>query len=103
MTDFTIPQDAGQRTAMVKGQMERLKGKAWLLIWVDDWSVWPSGRWHHVFTRLRLSCGCVAPLIEKPAHLVEAAEHEAAVSVAVYSVLMLWGCYVISDGGLMLF
>ena len=69
------------------------------LVWLDDWSVWQSGQWHHLFERFRLSYGCDAPLIEKPAHLVEKSDFDAAVSIAVYAVLMLWDCYVIANSG----
>jgi hypothetical protein len=96
---LSIPSDAGKRTALVKDQMSRLAIDNSCLVWLDDWNVWPSGQWHHLFERFRLSYGCPNPLIEKPAHIVEKTEFDAAVSIAVYAVLMLWDCYVITDSG----
>ena len=97
--DFTIPNDAGQRTAMVKQQMAGMLTTSSCLIWLNDWDVWPSGQWHHLFERFRISYGCDEPLIAKPAHLIDSTEPDAAVSIAVYAVLMLWDCYVVMENG----
>ncbi|MGO8752489.1 MAG: hypothetical protein ACLQNE_41650 [Thermoguttaceae bacterium] len=69
------------------------------LVWLDDWSVWPSGQWHHLLERFRLSYGCQEHLIDKPAHIIDKAEVDAAVSIAIYAILMLWDCYVVADSG----
>jgi len=98
-SDFPIPSDAGQRTALAKDQMGKLAMDASCLVWLDDWSVWPSGQWHHLFERFRLSYGCQDSLIKRPAHIIDKAEFDAAVSIAVYAILMLWDCYVITDKG----
>ncbi len=97
--DFPIPKDAGERTAMVKKQMSAMLNTSTCLVWLHDWSVWPSGQWHHLFERFRLSYGCADPLIAKPAHLIDNTESDSAVSIAVYAVLMLWDCYVITADG----
>lgn len=97
--DFTIPSDAGQRVALAKDQVGQLVVDTSCLVWLDDWSVWPSGQWHHLFERFRLSYGYNERLIDRPAHILDRAEVDAAVSIAVYAVLMLWDCYVITDGG----
>ena len=96
---FPIPNDAGQRIVLAKDQMGKLTMDSSCLVWLDDWSVWPSGQWHHLFERFRLSYGCQAPLAEKPAHVVVKNEFDAVVSIVVYAVLMLWDCYVVTDRG----
>ena len=101
--DFSIPKDAGARTALVKEYMSKALADSPCLVWLNDWNVWPSGQWQHLFDRFRLSYGCSEPLIDKPAHIIEKAEYEAAISIVVYSVLMLWDCYVITDKGSWLF
>ena len=98
-TDFPIPGDAGQRIALAKDQMGTLVMDVSCLVWLDDWNAWPSGQWHHLFERFRLSYECQAPMIERPAHIVGKDEVDAAVSIVVYAVLMLWDCYVITDRG----
>ena len=96
---FTIPKDAGVRTALVKEQMTTVLTGDSCLVWIDNWDIWPSGQWHHLFERFRLSYGCGDTLTDKPAHVVEKPEYDAAISIAVYSILMLWDCYVITDTG----
>ena len=102
-SEFSIPTDAGKRTSIVKEQMNNLFIDVSCLVWLDDWNVWPSGQWQHVFDRFRLSYGCNQSLIEKPAHEIEKSEYDIAISIAVYAVLMLWDCYVISDVGLWIY
>jgi hypothetical protein len=97
--EFSIPGDAGKRTWLVKEQMESLKTSPSILVWLADWCVWPSGQWDHLFERFRKSYGCEDPLITKPAHLIPQSEFDAAVSIAVYSVLMLWDCYIVTESG----
>jgi hypothetical protein len=97
--EFAIPSDAGQRVALAKDQMGKLAVDSSYLVWLDEWSVWPSGQWHHLFERFRLSYGFQDPLIDKPAHVIDKAEVDAAISIAVYAILMLWDCYVITDRG----
>jgi hypothetical protein len=46
-----------------------------------------------------LSYGIEAPLIAAPAHRIPKAEFDAVVSIVVYSVLMLWDCYILSASG----
>ncbi len=101
--EFPIPTDAGQRTALAKEQIGKLQVNCSCLVWLDDWNVWPSGQWHHLFERFRLSYGCADPLIKRPAHLIYKSEMDAAVSIAVYAILMLWNCYVIGDAGAWVF
>lgn len=101
--DFSIPKDAGARTALVKEHMEKALTGSSCIVWLNDWSVWPSGQWQHLFDRFRLSYGCSDHLIDKPAHIIEKDEYDAAISIVIYSVLMLWDCYVITDKGLWIF
>lgn len=98
-SEFQIPIDAGARTALVKEQMNILLTGQACLVWLNDWIVWPSGQWQHLFDRFRLSYGCSDSLIDKPAHIIEKPEYAAAISIAVYAVLMLWDCYIITDNG----
>lgn len=101
--EFAIPTDAGARTALVKEHMEKTLAGSSCIVWLNDWSVWPSGQWQHLFDRFRLSYGCGDLLIDKPAHIIEKGEYDAAISIAIYSVLMLWDCYVITDNASWMF
>lgn len=96
--DFEIPADAGRRVAVVREQLSAFSPGDHLLIWLSEWSVWPSGQWEHLFYRFRQSYGHDELLMDRPAHLVPPEERDAAVSIAVYSALMLWDCYVLGPG-----
>lgn len=47
--EFSIPQDAGARVALVSSAMDEFRDAAQFLVWFDDWGVWPSGQRMHVF------------------------------------------------------
>lgn len=96
---FSIPEDAGRRVGLAREQVLAFEGAKELLVWIDDWGVWPSGQWDHIFYQFRKSYGFDSPLIEHPAHHLDSSELPVATSLAVYSLLMLWDCYLISPSG----
>ena len=55
--EFKIPPDAGKRIYLAKQAMEAFANEATVLVWIDDWSVWPSGQRMHIFDRLWISYG----------------------------------------------
>jgi hypothetical protein len=93
---FEIPKDAGKRVSTCKGLFAPLRDQA-ILIWYDDWSVWPSGEWLPMFERFRAAFGVTQPLIERPAYLFEASEIEDALSFFIFAALFLWDCHVITE------
>ena len=98
-TKFAIPSDAGARVSLVSWSMEAFREEPELLVWVKDWSVWPSGERMHIFERLRKSYGEVRRLGEAPANIFEAGEIEDAISFVTVAVLFLWDCYVLTPRG----
>jgi hypothetical protein len=99
LESFAIPADAGQRVGLVRGDLRAFHAEAEICVWLHDWNVWPSGQWHPLFERFRESYGITDSLERCPAMLVSGQDFEAAVSVAVYSVLMLWDCHVLGASG----
>lgn len=97
---FAIPPDAGRRVFMVKQQMEVFRKEDEVCIWICDWEVWPSGQWEHLFQRFRLSYGITETLYERSWHLTSQEDFDAALSIAIYSVLMLWDCHVFGASGI---
>ena len=93
---FKIPSDAGQRVALVRADLQQFKDQT-VLIWIGDYQVWPSGQWEHLFNQFRKSYGISDGLNVFPAQLIEPEDFDAAISLAVYSILMLWDCYIIPD------
>ena len=92
---YDIPSDAGRRIAFTRKTMQAFQGVDNYLIWLDDWSVWPSGQWSYIFERYRLSYGFDSTLSDAPAHILREHEFIDGISLAVMATLFLWDCYVI--------
>jgi len=92
---FQIPPDAQKRVYLVNQAMEAFEDEPLLLVWFDDWSVWPSGQRMHVFERFRMSYGETRRLIDSPAHLFSQTETEDAKSFVTIAVLFLWDSYIV--------
>lgn len=97
--EFSIPADAGQRVALVRQHVALFEGDAEVLIWITDWSVWPSGEQIHMFDRFRLSYGFESGLTERPGHLLKNNEFEELSSLVTFAALFLWDCYVVAADG----
>src|SRR5689334_10764800 len=95
---FKIPADAQKRVVLVNGAMKSFDQEPVILVWFDDWSVWPSGQRMHVFERFRKSYGESRPLIEAPGQLFDRTELEDACSFVTIALLFLWDCYVVTPG-----
>jgi hypothetical protein len=70
-----------------------------LLLWVDDWAVWPSVQHMPLFSRFRQAFGETRPLIEAPGHLVLPNEADDAISIITMPLLFLWDCHVLTASG----
>jgi len=97
LLQFRIPSDAGKRIYKTKELFERFKNETEILIWITEWSIWPSGERIHIFDRFRLSYGETAILIEKPGHIYNNKEYEDALSLCTICTLFLWDCYVVNN------
>lgn len=67
-----------------------------VLLWLDDWAVWPSHQHLPLFTRFREGCGERRPLIEAPGHLIAATDLDDGISVLATALLFMWDCSVFS-------
>jgi hypothetical protein len=93
---FKIPVDSQQRVHLVFEGMRVLANEPSILVWFDDWSVWPSGQRMHVFDQFRKAYGETRLLIHSPGHVFEPSEIEDAISFVTLGVLFLWDCYVVT-------
>jgi hypothetical protein len=99
---FSIPQDAGVRVALVRDLWHRIgSGKSETLLWVTDWSVWPSSEHMPLALGFRRSLGEERPLIAAPGCLARLAEDDDALSILVLAILFLWDCWMLSGDGAM--
>ena len=93
---FKIPEDAQKRVYLVSQAMLPFVGEPALLVWFNDWAVWPSGQRMHVFDRFRMSYGETRWLIDSPGHIFDQGEIEDAISFVTLAALFLWDCYVLT-------
>jgi hypothetical protein len=94
---FDIPQDAGQRIALVSGHFKDRSFGTTSLVWFTEWGIWPSSERQHIFYRFRASYGETRLLVDAPAHLLGANEREDMLSFVTLGVLFLWDVYVVAD------
>jgi hypothetical protein len=73
-----------------------VNGNAELLLWIDDWGVFPGCEHIPLFMRFRQALGESRALIEAPGHLLEVDELDDAVSVLAIALLFGWDCHVFS-------
>lgn len=97
---FAIPSDAGARVALAREIWAGVgSGQPEALLWVTDWSVWPSSEHMPLADAMRRGFGEDRPLHVAPGCLVRLGEDEQALSVLVMAVLFLWDCWVLSPTG----
>jgi hypothetical protein len=70
-----------------------------MLLWLDNWGVWPSSQHLPLFSRFREALGEQRPLIESPGHLITGNEYEDAVSIIAVSLLFFWDCHGLAGSG----
>jgi hypothetical protein len=95
-TRFQIPEDAQKRVYLVSQSMRAFSTASLLLVWIADWTVWPSGQRMHIFDRFRMSYGETRSLSHSPGHVFEEGEIDDAISFVTLAVLFLWDCYVVT-------
>ena len=96
---LVYPKESGPKIELAISMIESMAESQELLLWIDDWSVWPG--YHHMplFARFREAFGERRPLIEAPGHLVSKQHFDDAVSVLAVSLLSLWDCHVFTGNG----
>ena len=97
--DFNFPNDSGKKVWLARTLYSLLDSAAELLIWLDDWDVWPSSQHMPLFRRFRESLGEHRPLIETPGHLLVPTEAEDGVSILIVALQFIWNCHVLSGSG----
>lgn len=66
------------------------------LLWVTEWSIWPSSENWHLYYKLRHSYGDLRLLHEAPGHLFQGHESEDFASFLQIAMLNGWGGYVLA-------
>jgi hypothetical protein len=97
--EFSIPADSGAKAAFAKFLISLIMPTPETLLWLDEWSVWPSSQHLPLFTRFRAAFGEHRPLIDAPGHLVSSSEIEDATSILVVALEFVWDCHLLSASG----
>jgi len=96
---FRIPADAGRRVTLARTPREAAaQGAPEVLVWVTDWSIWPSGEHWPLAEATRRGFGAERPLDETPGHVARVGEDDAGLSMLCLAVLFLWDCWVLPVG-----
>jgi hypothetical protein len=96
LLELLYPDDSGKKIALARHVMRWFQHRGELLLWIDEWGVWPSCEHMPLFVRYRQAFGEARPLIEAPGHLVEEDEFDDGLSVLAVAVLFIWDCHVLS-------
>jgi len=98
---FAIPNDAHGRVALCRILWnlsgESLRGER--LLWINGWSVWPSGEHMPLFTRWRAAFGENRTLMEACGNVVQPGEDADGLSILVVASLFLWDCWMYAETG----
>jgi hypothetical protein len=95
--DLVSFDDVGERVGRARQIMEWMNGGAEVLLWLDDWAVWPRMQHMPLFTRFREAFGEHRPLIDAPGQLITPEQLDDGISVLTMALWFLWDCYVFSD------
>jgi hypothetical protein len=96
LVGLNYPGDPGLRVRLARDILQEIMKGSEVLLWVDQWDVWPRSQHGPLFARFRQACGEMRPLIEAPGHLFSGNELDDALSVLVVSLLFYWDCHAFS-------
>lgn len=91
---LTYPADSGLRVRLARDVLHALAQGSELLLWIDQWDVWPRSQHQPLFARFREAFGETRPLIQAAGHLFPVEQLDDALSVLVVALLFYWDCHV---------
>jgi hypothetical protein len=96
---YSIPRDAGRKTALSRVFAYLLLRKSSVCVYVTGWGVWGSSENLDLFYGYRRSFGENRPLIEAPVHLFERTEEDTFVSILCMVFYFFWDAWVFDVEG----
>jgi hypothetical protein len=97
--EFRFPKDSGRKVSLARFLYSLVEPSPETLLWLDDWTVWPSSQHMPLFARFRQALHEHRPLSESPGHLITPADQDDAISIISVSLLFFWDCYGIAASG----
>jgi hypothetical protein len=89
------PTDSGKKVNLARRVVQESNLTQGGLLWIVEWSVWPSSEHMPLFAQFRRAFGETKPLIDMPGHFVGPEEVDDAVSILALSLLFIWDCYLL--------
>ncbi len=96
---YSIPRDAGRKTALSRVFAYLLLRKSSVCVYVTGWGVWGSSENLDLFYGYRRSFGENRPLIEAPVHLFERTEEDTFISILCMVFYFFWDAWVFDVEG----
>lgn len=93
---FNYPKQPHRVFCMAHWISQHLLYRQPALLWITEWSIWPSSENWHLYYRLRQSYGDQRLLHEAPGHLFLEHESEDLASFAEVAMLNGWGGYILT-------
>lgn len=93
---FTIPADSGVKTALSRAITSSMYGMDDdCMLWIREYSIWPSSEDWTLFEGFRRSLGENSPLREKPGHLASRDDADRLRSLLAMVLYFVWGAVLI--------
>ena len=96
---FRIPADSGEKTALSRKLISYLDTDDEMLLWINEWGIWPSSENINLFDGFRRSLGEYSSLKEKPGHIFSRSDIETIESLLSMVLYFFWGAILISSTG----
>jgi hypothetical protein len=96
---FKLPNDSGAKVGFAHFLYSLIDPVPDLLLWLGDWSVWPSSAHMPLFTRFREAHGERRSLDDAPGQLLKPGEPDDAISIIVMSLQFVWNCHILASSG----
>ena len=96
---FPLPGDSGKKTWLARTAYDSFIAERRVLVYLQNWQVFPSGGHIPLLLRLREALGESRPIEQCPGCLFSSDEGEDVISMMVLSLQFFWDCLVVAESG----
>src|SRR5262245_44179482 len=98
-----LPADSGRKVWLANVVFRELQSESEILLWVRNWTVWPSSCHVPLIQRLREALGEHRALEEAPGNLITSSEASDGISILILALQFCWDCLVVGASGTLAF
>ena len=95
-TQYHIPIDSGKKTVLSKQVASLFKNDDEILLWINEFGIWPSSEDWNLFEGFRTSLGEGEPLYKKPGHILFKDDIKTFESLLALVFYFIWGAIILS-------